>query len=219
MKSTPTESNRSQMEVQYFKDFDTDTVYASVGPMGGNALFRLREPLSGKTKWEFLVPNSPAWDWVHQRIYRNPHVYKVSLDELPASLAPLPEIPRGPFPDWSEYFLPEQPIHASKYPSVARLLKSRSEETVTVFVVLFEDKYETAFGDGEFHDFRDAFLTKADAQNYMDQNRSKWEQFHLRTMSIKLHHEVIEFPDFRLELYDHCRVEEVLMALEAHLRG
>lgn len=122
--------------------------------------------------------------------------------------------------------MPEQPIPSLKYPSVTGLLKSRSEERVTVFVVLFEDPYETALGDGEFHYFRGVFLVKADAQHYMIENRSKGEQFHLkgeqfhlRTMSIKLDQEVFVFPDFNPELFDHYKVEEVLTALESLLGG
>jgi len=207
------------MEADYFKDFETDDIYACVGPMAVNGLFRLSNPLASDAQWEFLVPNSPTWDFIHQRIYRNCRVEVARPEEFPCPLPALPEIAPGPFPDWREYFLPEQPIPSSKYPSVKGLLKSRSEERVTVFVVLFEDPYESALGDGEFHYFRGVFLTKADAQHYMDQNRSKGEQFHLRTMSIKLDREVFVFPDFNPELFDRYKAEEVLTALEAGLRG
>ena len=88
-----------------------------------------------------------------------------------------------------------------------------------MFVVLDEDIYETAFGDGEFHYFRDVFLTRHDAQRYMDQNQSEWHRFHLKTMAIKLEHKVFVFPDFQPMLFDHYDVKKVLTALEARLRG
>jgi hypothetical protein len=211
---------RRSMEVEYFKDIETDAVYACVGPMAMGGLFRLRNPLASDSQWEFLVPNSPSWDSVHQRIYRNPRVEVARPEEFPSPLPPVPESPPGPFPSWKEHFLPQQPIPSSKYPSVTGLLKkSRSEEKLTVFVVLFEDPYETALGDGEFHYFRGVFLTEADAQRYMDKNRSKGERFYLRTMSIKLDQEVFVFPDFDPELFDHYQAEEVLAALESLLEG
>ena len=207
------------MDIKYFKDIDTDTIYACVGPMAVNALFRLRPALEKDGQWEFLVPNSPAWDAVHQRIYRNPRVEEVRPEEFPVPMPPLPEIPSGPFPHWKDYFLPEQPIHASRYPSVARFLEDGRREPVTVFIVLFEDIYETTLGDGEFHYFRDVFLTREEAQRYQDQNRQEWERLHLRQMVIKLEHAAFVIPEFNPQLFDHYKVEEVLTALEARLRS
>jgi hypothetical protein len=204
------------MEVNYFRDIDSDAIYACVGPMGGNAIFRL---MASDTRWEFLVPNSPTWDAAHQRIYRNSRVEAARLDEFPTALPPLPEIPQGPFADWRDYFLPRRPIRAWRYPSLAKFLKARNQETVTVFVVLDEDIYEAAFGDGEFHYFRDVFLSREDAQRYMDQNQTEWHRFHLRTMAIKLEHRVFVFPDFQPELFDHYEAKEVLTALQARFRG
>ena len=204
------------MEVHYFRDIASDAIYAGVGPMGRNAIFRL---LAGDTRWEFLVPNSPTWDAVHQCIYRNFRVEAIRLDTFPAPLRPLPEIPQGLFPAWRDYFLPKRPIRAWRYRALAKFLKARDHETVTVFVVLDEDIYETAFGDGEFHYFREVFHSREKAQRYMEQNQSEWHQFHLRTMAIKLEHRVFVFPDFQPELFDHYKVKEVLTALEARLRG
>ena len=79
--------------------------------------------------------------------------------------------------------------------------------------------YESAFGDGEFHYFHEAFLTNEDAERYIEQNQGEWRRFYLRTMSIKLQQKAFVFPDFQPELFDHYKVKEVLKALEARLRG
>jgi hypothetical protein len=207
------------MEPRYFKDIDTDVVYACVGSMGINGMFRLRQLPAGNSQWEFLVPNSPAWDWVHQRIYRNARVEEVRPDEFPAPLPTIPEIPSGPFPDWRSYFLPQQPIHASAYPRAAEFLKAQKDGMAAVFIVLSEDVYETTLGDGEFHDFDQVSLTEEDAQRHIDQNRSRWNRLHLRTMTIRLDHEVFVFPDFNPELFDRYSAEEVLRALETLLQA
>jgi hypothetical protein len=85
-------------------------------------------------------------------------------------------------------------------------------------VVLSEDIYETNLGDGEFHYFQDVFLTREDAQSYVDRAPAEGERFHLRTMSIRLDSGALSSPDFKIELFDHYTVEEVLKALEARLR-
>jgi hypothetical protein len=208
------------MAVEYFKDFDTDVVYACVGPMGVNALFRLRRSLTGKPEWEFLVPESPTWDSAHQRLYFDRRwVETVNPNELPEPIPPIPEIPRGPFPHPSEYFMPERHLDVSKYPYVKTFLRTRSDETVTVIVVLHEDLYETYLGDGEFHYFQDVFLTREDAQRATGLYPDKEERFHLRTMTIKLDSGALDFPDFRVELFDHYTVEQVLQRLEARLQA
>ena len=46
------------------------------------------------------VPGSPAWDAVHQGIFRNHRARRLSPEEVPANLPPLPPAPRGPFPSW-----------------------------------------------------------------------------------------------------------------------
>ena len=207
------------MEAEYFKDLDTDAVYACVGPMGGTAMFRLRKSVAGEPEWEFLVPESPTWDMIHQRLYLDRRwVETVHPGELPEPLPPLPEIPPGPFPHATEYYKPKRTIGASEYPSVTAFLKAQSDKTATVIVVLFEDIYETCLGDGEFHYFQDVFLTREDAQSYVDRAPAEGERFHLRTMSIRLDSEALGFPDFHVELFDHYTPEDVLKALEARLR-
>jgi hypothetical protein len=201
------------MKVSYFQDIDTDAIYACAGPWGINGMFRLRN-----TQWEFLVPNSPDWNWVHQRIYRNPRVEETKPEDFPGPWPPLPETPPGPFPDRKDYFLPEHPLQASAYPLVTRFLKTQKEDKAVVFVVLFEDKYETMLGDGEFHYFKQVFLTEEEAQRFMDENRSEGESLHLRAMTVKLDHEALTFPEFKQELFDEHKVEEVIKALESLLR-
>ena len=141
-----------------------------------------------------------------------------SLSRRTPGTPPLPEIPPGPFPHATEYYKPKRPIGASEYPSVTAFLKAQSDKTATVIVVLFEDIYETCLGDGEFHYFQDVFLTREDAQSYVDRAPAEGERFHLRTMSIRLDSEALGFPDFHVELFDHYTPEDVLKALEARLR-
>jgi hypothetical protein len=205
------------MDAAYFRDVESDAIYACLGPMGGTAIFRLYE---GVREWEFLIPESPTWDDAHQRIYRNFRVTALRADELSTPLPPLPPIPRGPFPEWKEYFLPKGALlRVSEYPTVARLFKERNASAVTLFVVLVEDVYETAFGDGEFHYFDDVHLFEEDATRDMESKKQEWQRFHLRPVTIALEGETIGFPDWRPMLFDRYEPAKVLSALETRLRG
>jgi hypothetical protein len=203
------------MDLAHFRDIETDAIYACLGPMGGAAIFRLHEPTR---EWEFLIPESPHWDDVHQRIYRNARVVGLPADEL-TSLPPLPPIPPGPFPEWKEYFLPKHPLRTSAYPAFARHVEEQRASVVTVFVVLLEDTYETAFGDGEFHYFRDVFVTEGAAVRYAETHAEEWLRFHVRPVAIGVEGGTIRFPHWRPQLFDRYELEEVLTALETRLRG
>ncbi len=181
-------------------------------------MFRLKDPQGKDRQWEFLIPNSPNWAWVHQRIYRNPRVEEIRPEHFPAPLPPLPETPPGPFPESEDYFLPEKPLQASAYPLVRKFLNGQQGKSAKVFIVLEEDRYETMLGDGEFHDFDRVFLAKEEAERYMDRNRDEWKSFHLREMTMKLDDEVLAFPDFAHKLFDKHSVKEVVEALESFLQ-
>lgn len=204
------------MDVKYYQDIESDAIYACVGAMAGEALFVMREPPAGA--WEFVVPNSPEWDATHQGIFRNARVTAVKPEKA-AALPPLPPIPRGPFPEWKEHFLPRQPIRASKYPRVARYFAAGRHERVTLYVVLHEDIYETSFGDGEFHYFHAVFDAREDAERLMGGKRGEWERLHLRSLTVRLDRGTFGFPDFDMKLFDHYKPEEVLAAWEARLRA
>jgi hypothetical protein len=205
------------LDITYFKDFDADILYACIGPMGGGGMFRLRD--APHAAWEFLVPESPDWDAIHQMIFRNHRVTSISVENLPAGMPNIPEVPPGPFPEWTEYFAPKVKVRESEYTAVARLFKIRPGVVVSVFVVLFEDQYESAFGDGVFHYFQDVFLTREEAETFIERNAKEWTQYHLRTISISITNEVFDFPDWKLERYDRYDVMEVLKVIEARLRS
>jgi hypothetical protein len=205
------------MKVSYCQDIDTDAIYACRGSWGSEGMFRLRNPQTIGQQWEFLIPNSPTWDWIHQRIYRNPRVEEIRPEDFPTPLPPLPETPPGPFPAAKDYFMPKQPMAASSYPRLKKFLDRQERKEAKVYVVLEEDRYETVFGDGEFHDFDRVFLTREEAERYMDQNRGEWKTFHLREMTVKLDHEMLAFPEFTHELFDKHSIEKVVNALESLL--
>ena len=207
------------MDVKYYRDIDSEAIYACVGPMGMTAIFRLSGPRAQTPNWEFLVPESPIWDSIHQRIYRNSKVEEIVPEQYPDPLPKLPAIPGGPFPEWREYFLSDKPTPASQYPEIFNYLKKQDPRMIRIFIILYEDRYESLLGDGEFHYFQEVFLTQEEAQTYQRKHETEWQKPHLRSMEIRLQHAELVFPDFNPQLFDRYRIEEVLKALDTRLKG
>ena len=113
--------------------------------------------------------------------------------------------------------MPDEPLRVSGFPLTASLARQQDGQTLEAFVILSEDEYERSFGDGEFHDFLDAFPTEAEAEQYIAQNRKGMIKLHLRTMRISLVDELFDFPGFKLGSFDYYKPAEVLAALEANL--
>ena len=126
---------------------------------------------SKSPKWEFIDPRGIRWDAVHQRIYRNGRADKVSKEDLPANFPPPPDsIPPEamnlpPLPK-------EAPLLAETYPSVRKYLGTFQNHSVEIYVVLFEDLYESELGDGKFHYPDCIFLDEATAQEYCSKNKN-----------------------------------------------
>ena len=195
---------------------DQGTIFACVGPMASNGVFRfVQDSRRGNDEWTFFPPGSPTWDAINQEIFHNFRMSEISDISPPVGLPPLPDLPEGPFPKWGEYFLPKEALSVSTFPLTAELTRQQERQTLCVFVILGEDVYETHSGDGEFHYFEAAFLTKQEAEEYIAQ--SKEGKCHLRTMQISLLDDSFNFPEFKMERYDRHKPEEVLTDLEKRL--
>jgi len=100
-------------------------------------------------QWKFLQPESVSWDAVHQRVYRNFRTDPISRDKLPDNLPPPPDsiAPELLIPPSSP---PEKMFLRVDYPKLDKRLLER-DGAMAIYLVLQEDLYESAFGDGVFH--------------------------------------------------------------------
>jgi hypothetical protein len=127
-----------------FETFD-DTVVVFLGAMGTEGALVHR----GGERWDFFARDSVEWDGLHQEVFRNGRARRLGADDLARrgiALPPLEEYRGRPPGRWTDRFPIEMP--ARKAP---RALRARLEAgTLTVHLILFEDRYETSFGDGKF---------------------------------------------------------------------
>ena len=92
------------------------------------------------------------------------------------------------------------PFYASKYPCLTKFLQSTGDKTSTRIVVLREEGYESAFGDGTSYDLWEVFSSREDAELAIDRDRAAgseeyrmWTRYHLRTMSVALRGAELDF--------------------------
>lgn len=205
------------VEAEYLEDDDGGPIYAALGPMANDALFRLH---SGRDEWEFLVPGTRSWDWVHQRIYRNGRVTALDAGRI-ATLPPLPPIPGHDPVRWEDNFRHAGHFPEARFPQVAKWLRWRNPGRLPaeaeVFVVLTEDTYESSFGDGEFHDLRGVFVDEASAADEEAGQAGEWRKVYRRRARVSLESQGLRVSEAERALFDQYGDEELLEDLEERL--
>ena len=93
-------------------------------------------------------------------------------------------------------------------------MKDRDPQAVTVLVVLYEDTYESLYGDGKYIYLKGVFLSGKDGLEYIDDHKEEWIRLYLRPTTLKIEHGVFVFPDLVPEIFEHYGPEGVLSALE-----
>ncbi len=90
-----------------------------------------------------------------------------------------------------------------------------------VFVVLREDRYETMSGDGLFRDFYTAFLSRKDADEFIQlkgkDKQAVWYRFSVKEFSVAIDGEELISPDFEPAMYEHYKITTVMETIEESL--
>lgn len=201
------------MTWDYYRDNQADIVYANSNSVSG--IFRLWPSDEGlDPQWEFLAPKSPSYEEALQTLFRNFKASSIHDTDEIASFPPIPDPPKGPFPDRTTYFAPKQPLKLSDFPRFADYLQQQTDSRTTVFVVLYEDWYESAFGDGIYRYFEGAFLSRDEAETFI---AIQEKGSHIRELLVATAGEELVFPDLAIENYDHYSPNEALSSIERSL--
>jgi len=195
-------------EIEYFDDTWDSSSYLVC--FNRYYIFAIR-PEDPEPQWKFLQPDSVTWDAVHQRVYRNFRADPISREKLPADLPPPPDsiapellIPPPPPPE--EIFL------RADYPNLDRRLQE-CDGTTPIFLVLQEDLYESAFGEGVFHYPEKVVFSDAEAYSLKAASDSVYA-YHVRAGLVWIDRDRIccEVPG---RLFDHFSIDVVLRMAEA----
>jgi hypothetical protein len=196
---------------------DDAVVLVFCGTTGIEGIFRIF-PGRADPHWEFCPPETTAWDWYHQAAYAGGH----RADECDAKeWAQLPPLPQG-WPPAAEIVVHDPPEpEAVEARRGGRLWDAveRAGGVLEVFVVLYEDRYESIFGDGNFYDFRDAFFAEAAARACVEELQAQYSRGHLRRGCLRAGGErlTLDIPHAERSPFDHLTLAEVCAALTARL--
>lgn len=144
---------------------DSGLIVAFLGSGGSGGVLRHDEPLG----WTFHPAGSVVWDSFHQGVYRNFRADRLTSEDLEQRGIPPPpanEYGRIPAVLWKDQFNAEIPLSAVP-PGILDRLKEDGSWQRSVYLVLYEDVYETAFGDGCFWYPQAAFWTENDARIFL----------------------------------------------------
>jgi hypothetical protein len=181
--------------------------------------------------WKLLVPGSDHWDMVHQRIYRNGGADPIGREDIPSTLPPAPtHVLAEVVARLNERARPEPPAPtypAAEFPQVASYMSAIRLCMLDVHFLLYEDRYESALGDGKFHYPEAAFLERTEMDAYIAQCRAKdaaiptsvGYDHHPREVKVRLTNGLLDCPGLKRQMFDHFDGRDVLVALERLLSG
>jgi hypothetical protein len=208
-------------EIEWCRSLDNpDLVLGFCGSMGADGVYRFW--LDKSDDWEFCPAETKAWDWYHQKRYRQGKVELCTFDEVREAAPPLPRR----FPPPVKYHLLDPPepktANARRGSKVFDRVLSAPDRRLPVYVVLREDRYESLFGDGVFRDFEAAFLDAASAEHYIENDAEQHEflEYHLREVYLAVSGKrgVLDTEGCNLSPFDHFTGAEICDDLVKKLR-
>ncbi|WP_194266300.1 hypothetical protein [Dechloromonas sp. H13] len=211
----PDQSQNKVTSIEYYDDWwDTDNYFVCLNRHYIFAANRTDQ----SPQWKLLNNNYNHWDAVHQRIYRNFRPDKINKEDLPPNLPPPPEsIPpeavNPPPPP------PPKPLLAKDYQHLAGHLAQLEGQSIVIYLILYEDTYESSFGDGEFHYPDRLYFDRSAAKEFMGSDHQALMKYHLREGTIHLTDGVF-YCQIANKLFDHFSYAEVLsMANSLYANG
>ncbi len=193
-------------------------IYVFLGTMGSRGLFRLD---SRARVWTYHPANDKVWDSCHQETYANYKSRRLDADEI-GRLPPLPPVPAVTSVRWEDNFaLQRHGLLQDR--GLVRWVSGAPGGSVPVWYVLYEDPYESSFGDGTFRYLQDVFVTRDAAQAWIDSKEAKDSgmKHHLRSLKLVWHVAgaggAVELAEFSPQLFDQAKADEILEALKKKL--
>ncbi len=175
--------------------------------------------------WTFHPAGSVAWDSFHQGVYRNPKANRLTSEDLERRGIPPPPADQyrgAPAVAWKDQFNAELPLSAVP-PGILDRLKEHGSRETSVYLVLYEDVYETAFGDGCYLYPQAAFWSEQEAQSFLQLCLKKESERPKDEVGYKYRLKEIRFrtdetgqklsADLNIETYEHYSVDDVVRLL------
>ncbi len=186
------------------------------GPWGAQGVYRFWLGQSGE--WEFCPPETKAWDFYHQMAFRQHKVehckFSDIVDEVPSLPAEFPPPAKYHVKDPSE----ESLLEVLPGNRLVKKICAAPERRLPVYVVLHEDTYESAFGDGVFRYFDSAHLDEEAAKAHIDRYYAskEWSELYIRKVYLAVSGWTLALgtEDSNLSPFDHFTKRQIVGDLE-----
>lgn len=200
-------------------------VIAFLGAMGSDGLLIWH----GEQGWEFHEHGSLAWDSQHQSTYRNSRSKPMDQAALAARGIPWPDTAAYPKTSrlWQDNFASALPMSPTMESALGQL---SGGATLPVHLILFEDRYETSFGDGKFLYPHAAFWDGEQCAACLHRLREQEElnvaagfyslgyDFTAKELTLRLDLATqTVVADLRIGAYEHYDLNEVLLLLDPRM--
>lgn len=177
--------------------------------------------------WAFHPHGSRAWDVFHQMAYRNHRAEPVTAADLEREGVPPPRVEEhkdARSVAWADNFKSEVPF-SDVAPSVLKRLLAAPAGPHALFLVLREDEYESALGDGYALELHAAFWDEAAARSYLAamerqgalerrKYQQHWYRFALKAIVVWADREARRVAaDLRIEEYEWYGLDAILPKL------
>ncbi len=203
-------------EIDWYRS--DDLILGFCGPVGAGGVYRCW--LGGRRRWEFCPAGTEAWDWYHQKAYRQHKADPFAFDDLKDRLPPLPV----GFPPPADCHVADPPepdtANARRGGPVFERVLSAPGGRLPVYVVLFEDLYESALGDGIFRYFEAAYTDEAAARRHIEAGAGEaFRARHLREvfLTISVDDVVLDTEGCELSPFDNFRRQQICDDLAGRL--
>ena len=163
--------------------------------------------------WEFFHAGTREWDRFHQKVYWQGRADPIKFSELKGKVPSVPpKPPRNAKPD--VYIQADQDApYTSATKELLEKITACEGKRMPVYVVLMEDRYETALGDGCFRNFESVFFDESSAQLHIENDVEQHEllYFHIRKMHLIATENgvVLDTKGANISPFDHIGVQEI----------
>lgn len=168
--------------------------------------------------WQYEPVGTTFYDAIHQNIYRNHHDFEpLDFESLKHTLPEIPVTYEFKQVKWADNF-PEVVFDMQIYPSLFDQLIKSTHGKFEFWIVLYEDRYESIFGDGVYYYYHKVFTNEASAEAYCREHTKDFVAYHLKKNEICIVEDKVDvkaaMPLNRPDNYD---LNEVFRDLETML--
>jgi hypothetical protein len=169
--------------------------------------------LNESDTWEFFHPGTKEWDRFHQKVYWQGRADLIKFSELKGKVPPIPPKP----PRNAKHKVSASPEKEAPYQSATKELLEKiaasAGKRLPVYVVLMENRYETALGDGCFRNFESVFFDEPSAQSHIENDVEQHELlwFHIRKVHLIATENgvVLDTKGANISPFDHFGVQDI----------